>query len=653
MKKDKKSEKELEPKLITKKYLADYFGIDIQEIGAIHKKLERIVYDNSENIVTLGDDADGLYFIDEGQATVFNESGEAVNEMEAGQYFGEYAVLTEEKRMTTVKAHGRVVAYRMSNQDFRRVVSKHPKVTGRLLKQVYGQISVKHTRLISLTKKHRGVMWEPTNHKDTKLSSLFITYGITALVLIAVFCMAPWVNSLDEYPVWWQLLPIVFLLGFTLRTKRVLEGMLLTLLMLGGMLYNGNFIMGFGEMLVEGIGNPDTASTIVIMAMVEAFAALIASAGVVSAFKKLAEKRVKTKGGSKLMMLFIMIVVCIDECLNVVTAGYCTNDIADKVKVPRESRALLGSFSMAICSLIPFSLWSAYNSGWVSMYFENGGNVFLRSIHFNLVGILSLVFAVMLVCGILPKTREMKDAYRRVEKGGKLWPAGSEKYMETDADGVVGRPINLFLPMLVWAVSSVACGMLENAGGFAMDGISGLVITLLFMFALYVGQRLMTPKSFFDTFANGIGNALMPILLLVFAERIAACLEELKFDVLLENVISSVMGGSTALIPAIIFILCTLMCLVLGSCWGMYGLGLPIACILSVRLGINVPLCLGAALAAGIMGEALCPYINETSSVVTAIGCEPHAYRSLRIKYWLPMAFICVAGYVAMGFIFI
>lgn len=636
--------------VITEKFIAKYFDIDKEEAIQIHNRLERIVYGNNETIVCIGDVADGLYFIDEGQATVFNEMGEPVNEMMAGQYFGEYAILADEPRLSTVKAHGKVVAYRMSPADFLDAVAKHPKITGRLLKQVYGQISSKHTKLVSLTRKYRGVMSTSDTHKDNRLKDILITYGTTILVFMVTCLMA---TRLDTNPIWWQILPLVFLMAFTLRTRRVVEGMLLTVMLLGGMLFQGNFIVGFGEIMIEGIGNSDTASTIMIMAMVEAVAALLATAGVASAFKKLAKKHMKTKTGSMFGMLLILIAVCIDECLNVITAGFCLNDSIDKHKVPRESRALLGSFSNAICAVIPFSLWGAYISGWVDTYMHKGGNVFLQTIPFNLVGIVALLSAVLLCLGILPKTKLIKDAYKRVSEGGSMWPEGSEEYLDLElADDVVGRPVNLILPMAVWMVSSVICGMMRNPGEFAMDAISGLLITLIVMFVLYVGQKLMSPKTYFETIAEGVSNSLMPILLLVFAERIAASFEILEVDVLLEKVIPSLVGGVMPLVPAVLFIIGTLICLCIGSSWGMYGIGIPVALIVAGRLGLNIPLCLGAILAAGLIGENLCPYIDDTSPVVTAIGCEPATYRRIRFQYWIPLAVICTVGYVILGMIF-
>lgn len=638
-------------KLITDNYIAELFSVNIEEAQEICSRLERIVYDRNEKIVNAGDKADGLYFIEEGQATVIDSNGEPVNEMGAGHYFGEYAILANEPRMSTVKAHGRVVAYRLSSEDFLEVVGKHPQITGRMLKQVYGQISDKHTKLVTLTRKSRGVMWSPTDKKDLKLSSILLTYLPTIALFTAVFVAAPHIQGT---PVWWQLIPLVFLMAFSLRTKRIVEGMLLTVILLAGMMNGGNFLVGFGEMMVEGIGNSDTSETIVIMAMVESVAALLAAAGVVTAFKKLAQKYVKRKSGSLFSMLLIMIIVCLDERLNVLTAGFCLNEVADKQKIPRETRALLGSFSTAICSIIPFSLWSAYVSGWVSMYVDNGGNVYLKALALNIGGYLAIIFAILLCFGILPKSKQIRDAYRRVAEGGQLWPEGSEEYFESpDYEGIVGKPINLLLPMLVWVVSSIVCGVIRNNGEFALDAISGLIITLIFMFAFYVVQRIMSPKLYFETFAEGIGNSLMPILLLVFDERIAESLDELGTVELLERVIPKLVGGNLFLVPALLFIVFMLMCVGLGSCWGVFGLAIPITLYLGTRLGLNIPLCLGATFAAGVVGTALCPYIEEANEVVTAIGCEPKAYRRIRLNYWLPIAGLCVIGYIVLGIIFI
>ncbi|MDO4500524.1 MAG: cyclic nucleotide-binding domain-containing protein [Erysipelotrichaceae bacterium] len=638
-------------KVITPEFIADYFKIDLPEAEGVFKALDCIHYKNGENIVTVGDPADGLYFIEDGQATVLNKDGEAVNEMSAGHYFGEYAILANEPRLTTVKAHGKVIAYRLKSEDFMQIVACHPEVTGRLLKQVYGQISQKHTRLTSLTHKHRGVLFSPGNNRDNKLSSILITYIPIIVLFIYVFIS---VRIQNEFTFMMQILPMIFLLAFTLWTKRVLEGMLLTVILLAGMLNQGDFINGLGNMMIEGIGNPSTAETIVIMALVECVAALLAKAGVVSAFKKLSREKIHNRKQSLLGMFFIMVAVCIDECLNIVTAAFCTKESMEEHKVSAEHRALLASSSMAICSLIPFSLWSCYIYGWISMYYKNSGHIFLQVIPKNMAGIYALILSLLLCFDLLPETKTLKKANERIENSGKLWPEGSEQYFDNEMDDeVVGKTYNLILPMIVWMISSIFFGYLNNDGSFALEPIPGLIMTLIFMFGLYVSQRLLSPKDYFESMAEGIGNSLMPILLLVFAERIAESLSKLGFIELLEGGILLLVGDKLYLLPLLVFVAGLIVGVILRSCWGMYGLGIPIAIFLAKSLNVDVTLCLAAILAAGIIGENLNPYLDETSPMVGVIGCEPRVYRKLRVEYWLLITLLCAISYLLLGFILI
>ena len=130
-------------------------------------------------------------------------------------------------------------------------------------------------------------------------------------------------------------------------------------------------------------------------------------------------------------------------------------------------------------------------------------------------------------------------------------------------------------------------------------------------------------------------------------------LEDLGFGDLLEQVILKVVGDNLFLIPALLFVLFLVVTIGLGTCWGTLGLAIPITVFLAVNLGISVPLCMGATLSASIVGETLCPYIDDSLPVITSIGCEPDAYRKIRVQYWTPMAVLCLVGYLILGLIFI
>ena len=102
-------------------------------------------------------------------------------------------------------------------------------------------------------------------------------------------------------------------------------------------------------------------------------------------------------------------------------------------------------------------------------------------------------------------------------------------------------------------------------------------------------------------------------------------------------------------LPVLCYLIFTLLTLLLGSSWGMYGIGIPVACRLSAVFGPALPVMLGAVCAAGITGDNLCPYIAEGDLVASAIGCDPKVNRSIRIRYWAVIALVSAVLFLILG----
>lgn len=75
-----------------------------------------------EAIVTIGDQADGIYYIDSGSAYAVDADGNIVADFSEGSIFGEMAYYNKEKkRSATVIADTNVVLRKVSNEDFERL----------------------------------------------------------------------------------------------------------------------------------------------------------------------------------------------------------------------------------------------------------------------------------------------------------------------------------------------------------------------------------------------------------------------------------------------------------------------------------------------------------------------------------------------------
>jgi ATP-binding cassette subfamily B protein len=89
--------------------------------------LER--YGEDENIVVQGDPGEAFFMVARGTADVYVDDGreeKRVNTLKDGDYFGEFALLTEGPRTATVRAATPIEVYSLSREDFQRLLEQEP-----------------------------------------------------------------------------------------------------------------------------------------------------------------------------------------------------------------------------------------------------------------------------------------------------------------------------------------------------------------------------------------------------------------------------------------------------------------------------------------------------------------------------------------------
>ena len=643
--------KEAGGKKINDSFIQEFFGIGDGEAGKaeleqIKEKLVRLRYENGADICVIDDEADGVYFLESGTAVVLDRDGAQVNIMHEGQYFGEYAVMTKQRRLTTVRSLGRTVVLRLSPEDFMDILSGHPDVWGDQMKRIYGQVSGKHSQILALSGMRKGLLQHPSNESPMSKRRMLIQYGILALIFILA---ALFVSKGSAAPVF--ILPLAFMLVYVLITKRTLESLILSCMLAALLIYRSGISASFVDGLLKTMEAPDNAFTVLVMALIGGVIQLIEASGAVPAFKKMVDSRVSSKRGVLLASYGIMAVTSIDDGLNMTCAASATNGVSKEQSLPREKTSLLYSMlPTVLSSFIPMSLWGIFFIGTVTVSVsENAVALFCRSIPFNFFSIITAVTMLLYCFGWLPLTKELKAADRRVREGGRLWPDGSEKYLSLNEPEMWGKIKNVMLPIAVLAVTSLAIRSIL-ARSFVVDSAVGLTATLVFMFLLYCWQGLMTPEQFMEHLITGMASTLLPIALYLLSMCFSGLLEQLSLtEVFLETVALPVKAGS--LFPAVIFLASTLLTMALGSSWAMYAIAIPIIARFAPMLGADLALCIGAVAGAGIAGEKNCMFTAEALNVGTVIGCSPEAVRRVRMRYSLPFTAICVVLYLIFGLI--
>ena len=637
---------------INSKYIRDFFGIEEspegdKELETITEKMIKVKYENGEDICTIDDDPDGMFFLESGTAVVLGRDGEQLNIMHEGQYFGEYAVLAGQKRLSTVRSLGKTICYRLNTDDVMKILQQHPNVYGELMKRVYGQVSRKHSQVLALSRMRKGILQYPSNMAPMSKKHMAVQYGILALIYILTAIFIPEDTTAPVFA-----FPLLMMLVYVLVTKRTIESLIVSGMLGALILYRTGLSASYTEALIDTMSDRDNVFTVLVMALMGSVVTLIESSGGVTAFKKFAEKHAKSEKDIMLTSFGIMSMTLIDDGLNMLCASSATAGVAKEKKIAREKLGLLYSMlPTVLSSFFPLSLWGIFVIGTLNLSVkENTVLMFCRSIPFNFFSLITVPAMLLLCTGHLPRNRYLKRAEERVKGGGTLWPSGSEKYLSMTEPETWGKMINVMLPIAVLAVTSLLIGSIYS-GGFIVDSAVGLVATLIFMFIQYCAQGLTSPEQFIEHMITGIANSALPIILYLLTMCFSSLLESLYLNSYFEDVIE-VFDGVVPILPAMIFLICVVLTVALGSSWSMYAVAFPIVLKLAVSVGLNPALCIGAVTGAGIAGEKNCIFTAEALDVGTAIGCNPEAVRKIRVSYSLVLTAISAGMYLIAGYIF-
>ena len=634
---------------INSSYIKQFFGLSdtpegLAELSEIVSCLERLVYENGTDICVCGADSDGMYFIESGTAVVLNDSGDQVNILHKGNYFGEYAALTGEKRLSTVRSLGRSVVYRLSNEDAVRFISKHPEIYGVLMKRVYSQVSGKHAQLMAISGMRRGVLRHPSNAAILSGTHVAVHYGILIALFIAAVIFIP---SDTTGPVF--LVPLMFMPIYAILTRRTIESLLVSTALAALLAFRNGVFTGFTDAIEVAMRDTGNVFTVLVMALIGAVVNLITVSGGVTSFEKTALKVEKSPRSIYLSSLGIMAATSIDDGLNMLAASYASYSPAKKHGIVREKLALFYSMlPTVLSSFLPISLWGIYVIGTLrSTAGDDAASLFCRSIPFNLFSIITLVAMVLFAFGKFPLSRRIKKAQKRYEDGGTLWPDGSEKYLSVHETEVWGKISNVMLPILVLVVSSIAFRSFVSKS-FVLDSAVGLVATLTFMFLLYTFRGVLPPEQFVEHMIDGVSNSIPAIIMYIVTMCFSSLLNKLNLVEYFEDTID-VFGKYTFLLPAGVFIISLLLTVVLGSSWAMYAVSFPIVLSLTRSLGLSPAVFVGAIAGAGIAGEKLSMFTAESLSVGIAVGISPKDAFRVRLSYSIVFSVLAAGGYLIMG----
>ena len=106
---------------------------------------------------------------------------------------------------------------------------------------------------------------------------------------------------------------------------------------------------------------------------------------------------------------------------------------------------------------------------------------------------------------------------------------------------------------------------------------------------------------------------------------------------------------SAQVILPLTFVLCSLLCLCIGTSWGTMGT-VGVACVsIGVSMGIPLPMVVGAAISGAILGDKLSPISDTTVLAATTSDINIFSHVSAMLKPVAPTFVICLVGYYFLG----
>ena len=483
-----------------------------------------------------------------------------------------------------------------------------------------------------------------------------------------------------------SIIPPIVAIVLALRTKQVYIALLFGIWFSWFIISDWNFLEGTIAM-IEGMvtvfQSEGNTRTIMFSALVGALLIFIQYSKGVEGFillinRKLIKLEDKKAGYSRVMVqvlaAFTGLLLFVETSISALTVGALYRPIFDKLKIPREKLAYIADASSAPSSiLIPFNAWGAFIMGLLlTQGVENPFSVMLASIKYNFYPLLAIAIVFII---ILTKKDfgPMKKAEKRTKETGLLMNPNSKPLVSDEItsfppkEGIQAKAYNMIVPLLIMVfmmpVNLIYTGWnsVQTSSSFfnhAMEAIGkgsgssavlyAVITALLVAMAMYFIQGIMKPKEAVALTLKGISELMPLALLMLLAFAIGDACKELETGVYIANATKGWL--SPELLPAVVFIISSLIAFSTGTSWGTFAIMLAISIPMSHIHGADLTIIVAATLGGGVFGDHCSP-ISDTSIISSMASASDHIdHVKTQLPYALIGGLITTALYVLIGY---
>lgn len=467
----------------------------------------------------------------------------------------------------------------------------------------------------------------------------------------------------------WSILPPAIALALAVATRKVLLslgiGIVVGALMLAGG-HLGDAAVYFKNIVVSLIYEDDAFSfgklqILIFLLLLGIFTALLSYSGSNQAFADWARKHIKNRRGAKLLTASLVFVTFIDDYFHSLAVGAIARPVTDKFKVSRAKLAyILDSTAAPMCVLMPVSSWGAsiiatvaglLAANQITQHTPIGAFMSMSLMNYYALFALMLVFFVAYTSfdfGSMARfEREALNAQR-----------------EDDDDEIPesqGRVYALIAPVLVLIATTISMMIYTGAQELEVFSLLGAFEETDVNFSLVVGGSagvlaviictfgLIKAEDYPKAIWAGCRSMFGAIAILIFAWLISTVVSNMETG----KYLSTLVAGNipAAFLPAILFVLATVMAFATGTSWGTFGIMLPIAASMAVAVepALIIP-SMSAVMAGAVCGDHCSPISDTTILSSTGAQCNHMDHVTSQIPYVMLVATSTIVGYLVLGF---
>lgn len=468
-----------------------------------------------------------------------------------------------------------------------------------------------------------------------------------------------------------SIIPIVLTLALAVWTKNIIVSLFVGIFS-GVMILKGGHPIAaiqsiIGDHIMAKMMDSYNVGIILLLVFIGGFVTLIENSGGAEAFARSVSKIVSTRRKTQLAAWLGGILIFFSELGTPLIVGPIFTPIFKKMRISKEKLAwIIDSTASPVCVLIPFIGWGVYSMGLIQAEFDklnitevNDWVAFCRAIPFQIYPILSLLIVPMVAFGrrefgAMAKAEQLaiNNSFSEVENDNE-----NKNKNKTNEKTSTDKNVSALVALIPLAVLFFTLFGILAPKGFPIKQVPGrefriaLITAYLFaaitMIILMNFYKVHSIKKGISIYLKGCGRLFDCIMMLILAWVLSGIGDQLGTPAyIVELATNSIPSWG---VPAVIFIIASLISFATGTSWGTFAIVMPIAISMASTMNAPMYVTIGAVLSGGLFGDHCSPVSDTTILAATGSNCGLMEHMWTQLPYAGLCAIISIIGFIAAG----